>query len=189
MKLIKRGSGILAIAVLMMACGGTGMRATGRDAGQGRGGVSSSGAGGIVGTGGITINLNGDTSQGSLPSQGGSPGSDLDAAIVDTVIQGCGCGFSSDSSCDQSKLWDEVVKSANLMFHAVYCGEIPDPGPDGGIYDGGYVVFDGEGRVIDNTVFGDSDSIKQAWLDSVADYRWPCLAGDRIPFACGWSVF
>ena len=114
--------------------------------------------------------------QGSAPSQGGSLGPDLDATVVD-------------SSCDQSKLWDEVVDSANLMFHAVYCSEIPDPGPDGGIYDGGYVVFDGEGQVIDNTVFGDSESVKQAWLHSVADNRWPCLAGERIPFACGWSTF
>ena len=127
------------------------MRATGRDAGQGGGGVSSGGAGGVVDTGGMAMDV-----QGSAPAQGGSLGSDLDATVVD-------------SSCDQSKLWDEIVESANLMFHAVYCSEIPDPGPDGGIYDGGYVVFDGEGQVIDNTVFGDSESVKQAWLHAVAD--------------------
>jgi hypothetical protein len=188
MKLIKRISGILAAAFLM-ACGGNGMRATGRDAGQGGSGVSRSGAGGIVGTGGISANLSGDMSQGGVPSQGGSPGSDIGATVVDTVFEICGCGSSSDSSCDQSKLWDEVAYSASLVFHDVYCGEIPDPGPDGGIYDGGYVVLDGEGRVIDNTIFGSADSRRQAWLDSLADYRWPCLAGERIPFACGWSVF
>jgi hypothetical protein len=170
MKSFKPRSGILAIAVVV-ACGGAGMRATGRDAGQGGGGVSSGGAGGVVDTGGMAMDV-----QGSAPAQGGSLGSDLDATVVD-------------SSCDQSKLWDEIVESANLMFHAVYCGEIPDPRPDGGIYDGGYVVFDGDGRVIDNTVFGDSESIKQAWLDSLADYRWSCLAGKRIPFACGWTGF
>ena len=165
------------------------MRATNRDAGQGGDGVSSSGAGGIVGTGGITINPSGAIAQGGTPSQGDSLGPALDSAVVDTGIEICGCGFSSISSCDQSKLWDEVVYSANLISHAVYCSEIPDPGPDSGIVDGGYIVLDGNGRVIDNTIFGVSDSVKQAWLDSLADYRWPCLAGERIPFACGWSVF
>jgi len=167
---LKRRSCILPVAVVM-ACGGAGMRATGQDAGQGGGGVSSGGAGGVVGTGGMPMDL-----QDSAPSEGGHFGSALDATVVDF-------------SCDQSKLWDEVVVSANLIFHAVYCSEIPDPGPDSGIYDGGYVVFDGEGEVIDNTVFGDNQSVKQAWLDSVADNRWPCLAGARIPFACGWSAF
>jgi hypothetical protein len=187
MKLIKRRSGIFSIAVLVASCGGTGMRATGRDSGQGSGGVSSSGAGGIAGTGGITIG--GVLSQDGAPSQGGSSGPDFAAAVIDTVIEICGCTFSSVSSCDQSKLWDEVVSSVNLISYAAYCNEIPDPGPDGSIADGGYVVLDGEGRVIDNTIFGSSDSMKQAWLDSLADYRWPCLASERIPFDCGWSVF
>ncbi len=186
MKLIKRRSGILAIAVLA-ACGGSGMRTSGRDSGQGSDGVASSGAGGIPGTGGLAIG--GALSQGGAPSQGGSSGQDFDAAVVDTGIEICGCDSSSVSSCDQSRLWDEVVNSANLMFHDVYCGEIPDPGPDSGIVDGGYIVLDGDGRVIDNTIFGVADSLKQAWLDSLAGYRWPCLAGERIPFACGWSVF
>jgi hypothetical protein len=75
------------------------------------------------------------------------------------------------------------------MFDDVYCNKIPDPGPDGSITDGGYVVLDGDGRVIDNTIFGSSYSMKQTWLDSLAGYRWPCLAGERITFDCGWSVF
>lgn len=187
MKLIKRRSGIFSIAVLVAACGGTGMRTAGRDSGQGSGGVSSTGAGGIAGMGGITTG--GVLSQGGAPAQGGSSGRDFDAAAVDTGIEICGCGSTSVSLCNQSKLWDAVVNSAGLMFHDVYCNEIPDPGPDASITDWGYAVLDGDGRVIDNTIFGSSDSMKQAWLDSLAGHRWPCLAGKRIPFACGWSVF
>jgi len=188
MKLLKRRSGILAIAVLV-ACGETGMRATNRDAGQGGDGVSSGGVGGIVGTGGITINPSGAISQGGATSQGGSRGPALDSPVADTGVEICGCGSSSIASCDQSKLWEEVVYSANLISHAVYCSEIPDPGPDSGIVDGGYIVLDGDGRVIDNTIFIVSDSVKQAWLDSLVDYRWPCMAGKSIPFYCGWSFF
>jgi hypothetical protein len=164
------------------------MRATGRDAGQSGGGVSSGGVGGIFGAGGVTINLDGTMSGGGAPSQGGSPGPDL-AAVVDTGIEICGCSFNSVSSCDQSKLWDEVVQSANLVSHDIYCSESPDPLPDGSTSDAGYIVFDNEGRIIDNTIFGAADSLKQAWIDSLVDYRWPCLAAKSIPFYCGWSVF
>jgi hypothetical protein len=52
-----------------------------------------------------------------------------------------------------------------------------------------YVVVDGEGKVIDNSIpFGTADG-KQAWLDSLADYRWPCLAGQKLFFSCPFGYY
>jgi hypothetical protein len=50
-------------------------------------------------------------------------------------------------------------------------------------------VVDGEGKVIDNSIPFDTPDKKQAWLDSLADYRWPCLAGQTIFFFCPWGEF
>jgi hypothetical protein len=188
MKLIKQLSSILAIAVLV-ACGGTGMRATSRDASQGGGGVLSSGAGGLAGTGGIGIILGGDPSQGGAPSGGGGSGSDLNAVVLDGGVTICSCGFSSNPACDQSTLWNVVSQSAVSTLGDYICEASLGPITDGGTANGGYIVLDSEGRVIDNSVFAADEFAKQAWLDSLAYYRWPCLAGESIPFTCVWGTF
>jgi len=188
MKLIKHMSGILAIAVLV-ACGGTGMRAIGRDASQGSGGVLGGSDGGVAGSGGISFNLSGDSSQGGATSAGGSSGADLNAVVVDGGVTICGCGFSSRPACDQSTLWNVVGQSAVSTLGDSICEASLGPIADGGTANGGYIVLDGEGRVIENSIFATDELAKQAWLDSLAYYRWPCLAGESIPFTCVWGAF
>jgi len=61
-----------------------------------------------------------------------------------------------------------------------FCGPTPD-----GIINWGEVVFDSEGRLIDITRFGVSD---QAFLNRRANMRWPCLAGQTIPYFCSVAV-
>jgi hypothetical protein len=46
----------------------------------------------------------------------------------------------------------------------------------------GYVVLDGDGRVVDNTSL--SGEGKQMWLDGLSTMRWPCLAGQTLQFTC-----
>ena len=46
----------------------------------------------------------------------------------------------------------------------------------------GYVVFDGDGRLVDNTEL--PDRWKQAWLDGSATMRWPCFAGETMQYMC-----
>jgi hypothetical protein len=81
-----------------------------------------------------------------------------------------------------STLWDQVGSSAILTLGDHLCERSLKP-------DTGHIVLDGEGRVIDNTIFAPAESSKQAWLDSLADYRWPCLAGESIPFTCVWGTY
>ena len=186
MNLFKRRSGILAIAVLL-ACGGTGMRATGRDGGQGGVGIPGSGAGGIADTDGPTSNHGGTLSQGGTASKGGSSGSTLNAPTIDAAIAICGCGSSSNFSCDRSTLWNVLNSAAVLTGYGNDCTEIPTPDPN--TVSAVYVVVDGEGKVIDNSIpFGTANE-KQAWLASLADYRWPCLAGQKIFFSCPFGYY
>ncbi len=47
----------------------------------------------------------------------------------------------------------------------------------------GYIDFDSEGRVTLITGYRVPDD-KEAWVDSLAAYRWPCLAGQIIAYGC-----
>jgi hypothetical protein len=47
----------------------------------------------------------------------------------------------------------------------------------------GYINFDSEGRVI--LIVGYPAPVeKQAWVDSLAAYRWPCLANQTVLYGC-----
>jgi len=103
---------------------------------------------------------------------------------MDAGFMICGCDFSAQPPCDLYTLWYVGVSSS--VPHAVggYClGN--RPGLDGALESGGYIVLDSDGRVVENSVYGAAElQAKQAWLDYMAGYRWPCLAGETIPFTC-----
>jgi len=47
----------------------------------------------------------------------------------------------------------------------------------------GYINFDSDGRV--TFIFGYPAPVdKEAWVDSLAAYRWPCLAGQSVAYGC-----
>ena len=47
----------------------------------------------------------------------------------------------------------------------------------------GYIKFDSEGRVtLINGYRVPAD--QEAWVDSLAAYRWPCLANQTIAYGC-----
>ena len=176
-------------AVLASSSGGatfgTGGVATGGARGQLDGGPSSGGVAGASSTqksGGA----------GGRTSTGGNSGA-LDAAVavdgvatievrapVDAVLM-------PDGACDEAQLWAAVLRGAG----GDYCTEYFDL-PDGGLGSAmisatGYLVFDGDGRVVDNTFF--SGSATQMWLDGLGTMRWPCRAGETVRYMCiQWPI-
>ena len=110
-----------------------------------------------------------------MASYGGSAGTGPDAGAADGEVLA-----SSDASCDVAGLWRAISEAARVIG---YCFLTP-AGNDGSVIitAWGEVIIDSEGRVIDNTRL--SSASKQAWLSSLADYRWPCLAGQSLQYSC-----
>jgi hypothetical protein len=131
------------------------------------------GDGASGGAGGIRINMGG-----AGGNDGGDSG-DRDSASPDLVIV-----YPPDGSCgDERVLWSAIASAAGAAIG--YCA----PPGDGGVEEG-HVVVDGEGRIIDNSLFGcerdgscDMNGLTD-WLASLAAFRWPCLAGRTISYAC-----
>jgi hypothetical protein len=167
-----------AIAVMfLVACGGRGLSATSADAQTDTVGDPRVGPDGSTDArGGLVINLD----------VGGFTGPGRDAAAIDAAISICTCSFAPLPACDDRTLW-HLVRFSGAQSHTVgaVCGSSADPPPDGSTPILGYVIFDGQGQVIDNSNFGGSQTQqKQDWLESMAYYRWPCFAGESIPFIC-----
>ena len=78
----------------------------------------------------------------------------------------------AEASCDAAPLWHAVAFSA---FSAV-CS----PNPAGVAY----IVLDGEGWVVDNSMYAGDPVSLQTWLDSLGTQRWPCVAGQTIHYSC-----
>jgi hypothetical protein len=103
-------------------------------------------------------------------SQGGSAGIARDGAVGDSVVI-----YPSDSSCDLDRLEDAATSGGGFVMCEMFV-------ESSGLPLAGEVVLDADGRVIDNTRLFGAD--KQSWLDSLANERWPCLAGQTIPYYC-----
>jgi hypothetical protein len=82
-----------------------------------------------------------------------------------------------DASCDLGQLQQAAIDGGGFVL----CEMFVDGGSLG-LPLVGEVVLDADGRVIDNTrLYGEA---KQTWLSSLANDRWPCLAGQTIPYYC-----
>jgi hypothetical protein len=95
-----------------------------------------------------------------------------------------GQSTSLDASCDFSTLANAVRQATNW-----YCDAIPSTS------DAAYaVVIDCDGRAIELlTLPGQtpllSGAERQAWLDSLANDRWLCFAGQSVQFTCMVCLF
>jgi hypothetical protein len=120
------------------------------------------------------------------PTTGGTGGSADGAGGSGAVRDGEGSegvvDAYPDGRCDERLLWDAIARAAPIG--AGYCMPfIPEYDPPGAwIRSVGYVVLDGDGRVVDNTEL--SGAGKQAWLDGLATLRWPCHAGQTMQSMC-----
>jgi hypothetical protein len=148
---------------------------------QGGGGVASggqSGAGGATSGGGVVVaTWQGSGGLGSAPfatggvtSQGGSASSDQDGGVVDGEILD-----SPDGSCGDGFFWETI---GPYLAGLGVCGTTSNglPGPSGG-----YVVLGSEGQIVDITQAGVS---RTHVVEALASYRWPCVAGQTIPYFC-----
>jgi len=158
---------------------------------QGGGGVATAGAAGM-GTGGTLGSSAGDTgfggtvdassthgaadTTGDAISMDGNTGAVQDGATSEGEIDA-----SPDGRCDLMPLWDAIAEGADVFGYCLpYAPDYDDP--CGFVRSVGYVVFDGDGRVVDNTgLFG---ARKQAWLDGLSTMRWPCYAGQTMQYMC-----
>ena len=151
-------------------------------------GILETGGGGgrVWGTGGLPIEGGRTTVPGGFGGTGGL------GSGGGSVLQGGSGGNWNDGSASDSGGQSLVDGSCgdrmNLLLDTIWntptgrgvgC-ELTTK--DGGGYSG-QVVLDQEGRVIDNTGIDDAAS-RQAWLDSIADQRWPCLAGQVLQYLC-----
>jgi len=94
-------------------------------------------------------------------------------------------GDAPDTLCDT----DALAKQVAHGLGAAFCDLVSSP-DDGTTL----VVLDGEGRAINLVRLPDrqpvlTGSSLQAWLDSVANMRWPCLAGQEVAFSCGFTLY
>jgi hypothetical protein len=143
--------------------------------------ISISGdAGRSLGTGGVA---GGVSVTGGVPGQGGAGGSiqsktggdAADSAPADDGPQG-----SPDNQCDVYRMLAGLV----ALPHALNPSLLPECIPADAFGVTGNLVFDGDGRLLDDTGYPGTEVQKQAWLDSLAQQRWPCWAGQTIAYQC-----
>jgi len=136
----------------------------------GTGGISSGGGGGLASGGGGGSGGSG----GDALSRGGSDGHADDAGVSSSVDALC-LDIGDDSWND---LWDQIERGAAAFG---FCWQTTDGGRIGSRQ--GKLVFDGEGRIVENTGIGDR-ARRQAWLASLSCTRWPSLAGQELAYVC-----
>jgi hypothetical protein len=191
---------LLVVAALLGGCGGRGLQGTdGAGAGasgeggntdvggatasggnaQGGGSAASGGqTDGAMAGGGVDLTWPGSGGIGNKPStigcltfQGGSASSGEDGGVTDGEILA-----SPDGSCNDVLIWEAL-----RIYEGDSCS--PRPMPEG-LPSRGNVVLDSEGRVIDITEYGVS---RTEAVEALACDRWPCLAGETIPYFCETS--
>lgn len=163
---------LVVLAFVLTVCGGS-TRETSHSGSGGDPAAIEAGLGGGAGSGGSTVhnpNSGGSSILVPIGSVGGSTG---------TLFYGPTADASEDATCDDH---GALRKAANRGT-----GPLCDIPGDAGASERcsnmeGTIVFDSEGRAIDNT--GINDAGKQAWLDGLANQRWTCLASQTIRYCC-----
>jgi hypothetical protein len=71
----------------------------------------------------------------------------------------------------------DLMQVLATSLGSLFCSRTASNQPEG------YINFDSEGRV--TSITGSRvPPDKAAWVDSLAAYRWPCLAGQTIAYGC-----
>ena len=140
--------------------------------GSSTGGTNSAGATagtGDAGAAGTADSGGASTTGGQAQSTGGAPSGGQGAEAGDA-----GGGAACDADLDQ-ELWEAVALDA---VGAGTCN--PQLCESSDTFLVGAITFNAEGRVTWVTGFDPSD----AWLEFVADNRWPCYASQGLPYCC-----
>jgi hypothetical protein len=102
-----------------------------------------------------------------------SEGTDVPSLEVDNPWSDAGWIIDGPCSDYPSNLLQILATSLNSPF----CARTGSSQPEGDI------GFDSDGRVTSITGYRVPDD-KDAWVGSLAAYRWPCLAGQTIAYGC-----
>jgi len=156
------GAFVLTLATGGLPFGGGGIAALGGVRGFGGSGGGAGGGGGGLSRGGNAGHAGDSHSEDARVNEGGTQ-STVDGLCYDNGVQ----------------LWDEITREAAPAGFCVLA-------IDGGMSSYGRrvkLVFDGEGRIVENTGI-DDNARRQEWLASLADKRWPCLAGQEVAYVC-----
>ena len=159
---------LLVLATVFICCGSDALRLAYRDGQQDD--TSAMSRGGVI-DGWLGVGAGGSLGHSSVTSEGGSAGSGPGGGKIVEI--------SFDAAyCDMGRFW--------AVIGLVTCGESPLcrcwSSPDGGADVLGTVYLDEAGRIIDDSAL--SGASKQAWIDQLKAYSWPCLAGQAIAFSC-----
>ena len=152
---------VWAAAVLCISCGGQvrGHGAAMNGPPTGNGGDSEGAGGMLIGVGGFPL----------IGGQGGSTG-----GIGGMAGQAGG----ATEECEVSEFWYRakgpvgyVLGQCNPEICTIFDQTVL-----------GSVTFDAAGAVVSNTALSDAD--EEAWIEEMADRRWPCLAGETLEYCC-----
>jgi len=171
----------LASAMVLACCGRGGTLRIADAGGLADVRLGSGGSGGDTsGAGGSRF---GEGGSGAPDALGGAGGARMDALAErgdegdgeDASASGDGGLSSIDGLCyvNGTQLWEDIQGGVGMLC---------TPTLDGGIA-WGWLVFDKDGRIVDNTGIYDEAS-RQEWISSLANYRWPCLAGQVLRYSC-----
>jgi hypothetical protein len=194
----------LVMAVLLIGCAGGGLRGSGMDSASGEGGSSLGGDVGLGGTstggvggvslvggasgagqtkggsgghfslGGPSAGVGGASLAGGASGAGPAPSGGAVSQGGETVTSQGGRASdgavpaSPDAPCDTAALWAAITYRPN-PFTSCF------PTRDGDRWWWEVVLDDNTGLL---------GAGKQAWLDSLANERWPCLAGQTLRYTC-----
>jgi hypothetical protein len=87
-----------------------------------------------------------------------------------------------DGACSDNPRDLMEILGDSLSTYEVFCSRTEDSSRLG-IDPEGHIVFDSEGRV--RSITGRRiPSDPNGWVESLATYRWPCLAGQTIAYGC-----
>jgi hypothetical protein len=172
----------LTIAIACICCGGQSGLHANVDGGGGTGvGMGTGGVGGSIslswGVGGSMSRSDTGVAKGGADggglAQGGSGGLSEDASAAnDGVLQSIDLQFEGNFTL----LWRAIARGVHALGGCF-------PTADGGMGNG-EIVFDGEGRVVDNTSIAGDPSVLSEWLSSLANERWPAYAGQTLVYSC-----
>jgi hypothetical protein len=139
-------------------------------------GIMTGGATGVGGNASASGGQGGtaDTSGGAGGTASDGPQVAAEAGSPDGTTES-----SSDARCDLNSLWGLLSRRLEPIALGPQCVPVEKGGR--------YLVFDDSGRIVDDTGFcctGSDGPDKETWLNEVADLRWPCLAGQNVPYTC-----
>ena len=104
-----------------------------------------------------------------LSSDGG------DAPALETSNPWLDSGWIIDGPCSDNP--SNLMQVLATSLGSPFCSRTASNQPEG------YIDFDSDGRV--TSITGDRvPADKDAWVASLAAYRWPCLAGQIIAYGC-----